>query len=250
MHDLDPVFRAYSRSPRMAAALRAIGFESPVPVQSMVRCAASQQQRLFFAAAAVFLVLLVASLSAALRLISCVQQTLLILILNVHIILNHNNTTINQRQPQYIFKQPRIGGEVVPHQDSTFLWTDPPSCVGAWLALEDADKSNGCLWGLKASHNAGVARRFVRAPAAEGGGGQSLVFTAPAPEYDLAAFDPLEVTAGTLVLLHGANVHYSAENASNVSRHSYTLHFVEAGREWPADNWAQRPKDMPWEPLY
>jgi hypothetical protein len=34
----------------------------------------------------------------------------------------------------YIFKQPGIGGEVVPHQDSTFLWTDPnPSVIGETL---------------------------------------------------------------------------------------------------------------------
>ncbi len=37
-----------------------------------------------------------------------------------------------------------VGGEVVPHQDSTFLWTEPqPSVVGLWLALEDATTENG-----------------------------------------------------------------------------------------------------------
>jgi hypothetical protein len=37
-----------------------------------------------------------------------------------------------------------------------------------------------------------------------------LVFSGPAPSYDLSQFEPIECTAGTLVLLHGANVHYSA----------------------------------------
>ena len=46
-------------------------------------------------------------------------------------------------QSMYIFKQPKIGGEVVPHQDSTFLYTDPPSVIGIWLALEDATLTNG-----------------------------------------------------------------------------------------------------------
>jgi hypothetical protein len=36
MHDLDATFRAYSRSDKMAAAMRALGFRRPVPVQSMV----------------------------------------------------------------------------------------------------------------------------------------------------------------------------------------------------------------------
>ena len=39
-----------------------------------------------------------------------------------------------------------VGGEVVPHQDSTFLWTEPqPSVVGLWLALEDATTENGAM---------------------------------------------------------------------------------------------------------
>lgn len=55
-------------------------------------------------------------------------------------------------QSMYIFKQPGIGGEVVPHQDSTFLYTSPPSVIGYWLALEDATKLNGCLWAIPGSH--------------------------------------------------------------------------------------------------
>ena len=43
-------------------------------------------------------------------------------------------------QSMYIFKQPKIGGEVVCHQDSTFLYTEPESTVGFWFALEDANK--------------------------------------------------------------------------------------------------------------
>ena len=74
-------------------------------------------------------------------------------------------------------------------------------------------------------------------------------FDNPAPSYDLELFDPIECEAGTLVLLHGENVHYSAENTSPVSRHSWALHFVESspGCAWAADNWAQ---SQTWEPLY
>ncbi len=59
-------------------------------------------------------------------------------------------------------QQPKIGGEVRPHQDSTFLRTDPPSVVGLWWALEDATKQNGCLWALPGAHAQGVARHFIR----------------------------------------------------------------------------------------
>jgi phytanoyl-CoA hydroxylase len=83
MHDLDPVFRRWTRSPKVAALMAALGFARPLPVQSML-----------------------------------------------------------------IFKQPFVGGEVVPHQDSAFLATEPFSCIGIWLALEDASRTNGCLWAL------------------------------------------------------------------------------------------------------
>ena len=36
--------------------------------------------------------------------------------------------------------------QVVPHQDSTFLYTEPMTTVGLWWALEDCTKENGCLW--------------------------------------------------------------------------------------------------------
>ena len=35
-------------------------------------------------------------------------------------------------QGMYIFKQPKIGGEVTCHQDSTFLYTEPQSIAGLW----------------------------------------------------------------------------------------------------------------------
>ena len=58
-------------------------------------------------------------------------------------------------QSMVICKQPEIGGAVPPHQDSTFLYTDPPSAVGFWYALEDATLENGCLSFLPGSHKVG-----------------------------------------------------------------------------------------------
>ena len=42
-------------------------------------------------------------------------------------------------QSMYIFKNPGIGGEVVAHQDATYLHATPdPKVIGLWFALEDA----------------------------------------------------------------------------------------------------------------
>jgi phytanoyl-CoA hydroxylase len=45
-------------------------------------------------------------------------------------------------QSMYIFKQPRIGGVVAPHQDSTFLYTEPMTCMAFWIALVSPDTNS------------------------------------------------------------------------------------------------------------
>ena len=84
-------------------------------------------------------------------------------------------------QSMIICKQPDIGGRVPPHQDSTFLYTNPPSAVGFWIALEDATAENGCLSFAKGSHKrAPVKNRFVRKD--EGGTGFEDVKGAKFPD--------------------------------------------------------------------
>nr|DAD32087.1 TPA_asm: hypothetical protein HUJ06_010938 [Nelumbo nucifera] len=103
-------------------------------------------------------------------------------------------------QSMYIFKQPGIGGEVVPHQDNSFLYTEPRSCTGLWLALEDATIVNGCLWALPGSHKNGLVRRFIRDE-------EGVHFDHPSPSYDHKDFVALEVKAGSLVVIHGDLIH-------------------------------------------
>ena len=52
----------------------------------------------------------------------------------------------------YIYKNPKIGTSVLPHTDNTYLITNPMSCLGIWIALEEANKENGGLWGIPGSH--------------------------------------------------------------------------------------------------
>lgn len=135
-------------------------------------------------------------------------------------------------QSMYIFKQPRIGGEVTCHQDSTFLYTDPPSVVGLWFALEDATIENGCLWALPGLHREGLKSRFVRDP----DGGTKFVRLNNAVWSD-EGLVPLEVPAGTLILLDGMLPHLSRTNRSERSRHAYTLHFIDGASHYPPENW-------------
>jgi phytanoyl-CoA hydroxylase len=174
MHDLDPAFDRFSRTPELAEVLDAIGYDDPVLLQSM-----------------------------------------------------------------YIFKQPRIGGEVTPHDDHTFLWTEPASVSGLWFALEDATVGNGCLWALPGGHRNGPRRRYRR----DGAGGTTFD-EVDDTAYPEDGFVPLEVEAGTMIVLHGLLPHRSAPNHSGRSRQAYTLHVIERDAHYPDDNWLQRP-DLP-----
>ena len=52
------------------------------------------------------------------------------------------------------------------------------------------------------------------------------------------------------MLLHGENVHYSAPNRSPVSRHAYSVHFIDQGvAAWDDANWLRRKEGFPFEPL-
>lgn len=143
-------------------------------------------------------------------------------------------------QSMYIFKQPLIGGEVDCHTDHTFLWTEPASVVGFWFALEDATVENGCLWALPGQHRVGPKKRFRRAP----GGGTAMDVIDESP-FDMSGLVPLEVEAGTLIVLDGLLPHLSGINRSPKSRHAYTLHAVDPSAEYPADNWLRPSPDRP-----
>ena len=142
-------------------------------------------------------------------------------------------------QSMYIFKQPKIGGEVTCHQDSAFLYNDPISIAGLWFALEDATTENGCLWAIPGGHGLGLKSRWRRA---EGTMGFEVFDPSPYPE-DLLV--PLEVSEGSLILLHGLLPHKSLANRSPKSRQAYTLHAISGNSNYPADNWLQRPPEMP-----
>ena len=179
-------------------------------------------------------------------------------------------------QSMVICKQPEIGGAVPPHQDSTFLYTNPPSAVGFWIALENATVSNGCLSFARGSHRkAPVKSRFVRKT--EGGTTFEAVTGAQFPEkatseeeegttngaalsnssgYTSAVhesavnqdamdieerYETAEVKAGTLVLIHGNLLHKSERNLSGKSRFIYTFHVIEGESVYDDKNWLQPP---------
>jgi phytanoyl-CoA hydroxylase len=173
MHDLDPVFNAFSRHPHLASLAKGL-FEDPRLLQSM-----------------------------------------------------------------FIFKQPRIGGEVGWHQDSTFLATEPLSVIGFWFALEDANVDNGGMMAIRGGHKGRLRSRFFRK------NGALVTETLDPTPYPAGPKVALDAKKGSLVVLHGLLPHWSGPNRSDRSRHAYTLHVIDGAAAYRADNWLQRAADLP-----
>lgn len=165
-------------------------------------------------------------------------------------------------QSMVICKQPGIGGAVPSHRDSEFLYTNPPSAVGWWFALQDAGPGNATLGMYRGSHRGrkggAVRRRFVRRNDAEGKavGTEFVENTGAALPRGMEEdeeegqgptdedLEILEVKAGSLVLIHGNVLHKSERNTSERSRFAYTFHVIEGadGWEYDARNWLQPPE--------
>lgn len=145
-------------------------------------------------------------------------------------------------QSMYIFKQPHIGGEVVCHQDATYLRTEPNSCLGLWVALEDATEENGCLWGIPGGHKTGGLRSVFRRKPDDDGTFTEVLDDTPFEEHKKV---PLPAPQGTVLVFGGLFPHMSSANRSDKSRHAYTLHVVDGAAEYPTDNWLRRPDYLP-----
>lgn len=141
-------------------------------------------------------------------------------------------------QTMYIFKQPRIGGEVRWHQDGSYLMTEPSTVTGIWVAIEDANRDNGCLWVQPGGHLSPLRETFQVDWRKRKGELVKLDET-PWPATDEA--EAVEVKAGSVVIFHDHMPHYSSQNRSDHSRHAFTMHIAEQSAEWSGNNWLQRP---------
>ena len=170
LHDLDPVFNSFSRSPQMKKLVAELGLSNSLIIQSM-----------------------------------------------------------------YILKHAKIGGVVDVHQDSSFLYTEPESCIGFWFALEDTTKENGCMWAMPGGHRTAL-RSWFRIKE-EGG---TELFILDNEPISMEGMIPLEVKKGTCIVLNGLLPHYSLPNTSSKSRQAYAIHTINRHAHYPTTNWLQR----------
>lgn len=103
------------------------------------------------------------------------------------------------------------------HQDNGFGPLDPENNVTCWIALDDTDERNGCLWVLPGSHRQGV----VEHDASRGRERIALV-------EDESAALALPMRAGECVVFHGNLLHTSKGNTTYRMRRAYFFRYADA----------------------
>ena len=134
-------------------------------------------------------------------------------------------------QSMIIFKNPKFGGEVNPHQDQTYLYSYPNTIKGLWVPLEESKKENGCLWILPSNEKHLLKERYIRR------GGQTSVEKVNEVSWDSEDFIPIEMNVGDVLLFDGLLPHKSFKNTSKRSRMAYVLHFKDQESSYSCDNW-------------
>ena len=122
-------------------------------------------------------------------------------------------------QSMFYFKPPGARGQAL-HQDNYYLRVKPATCIGAWLAVDDATPENGGLVVVPDSHHldmicptsADISRSFV-----------SDQVTVPEEYEEL----PLTLRAGDMLFFHGNLIHGSYPNESKTQfRRAFICHYI------------------------
>ncbi|MGH9231035.1 MAG: phytanoyl-CoA dioxygenase family protein [Acidimicrobiales bacterium] len=118
---------------------------------------------------------------------------------------------------QAVAKPPRARTELPWHQDNGYTPLDPEEYVTCWLALDDADLDNGCLWVIPRSHRAGTLEHH-------NGPGPFRVGH-DGPDRDGV---PVPVARGSVLAFSSLLLHRSGPNTTDRPRRAWIIQYCGA----------------------
>ena len=118
------------------------------------------------------------------------------------------------------------------HQDEYYIPTRDCSLTGAWIAIDDADLDNGCLWVVPGSHKpARICARTLYH-----GEEYGEHDTVDPSLFDASTAVPVEVTAGSVIFFNGYLLHSSGRNrTTDRFRRALVNHYMSAESYLPWD---------------
>jgi len=118
---------------------------------------------------------------------------------------------------QAVAKPPQARTELPWHQDNGYTPLVPEEYVTCWLALDDAELDNGCLWVIPGSHRHGtVSHHNGAGPFRVGHDG---------PDVDGVA---VPVRRGSVLVFSSLLMHRSGPNTSDRQRRAWILQYCSA----------------------
>ena len=118
-------------------------------------------------------------------------------------------TEVIGKNMQFFNKPPGTGKPTPPHQDGFYFKLDPPLAITMWLALDPADRENGCVRYVKASHRKGMRPHALT---------NTLGFSQGISDFgnreDEANEVALTAAPGDLLAHHALTVHRAEANRS------------------------------------
>lgn len=118
---------------------------------------------------------------------------------------------------QAVAKPPQARTELPWHQDNGYTPLIPEEYVTCWLALDDAELENGCLWVIPGSHQHGTqAHRNGAGPFRVGHEG---------PDADGV---PVPVARGSVLVFSSLLMHRSGPNTTDRQRRAWIIQYCGA----------------------
>jgi len=115
---------------------------------------------------------------------------------------------------QAVVKPPQARTELPWHQDNGYTPLVPEEYVTCWLALDEAELDNGCLWVIPGSHRHGTVRH-------QNGAGPFRVGH-NGPDTDGL---PVPVSRGSVLVFSSLLMHRSGPNTTDRARRAWILQY-------------------------
>jgi phytanoyl-CoA hydroxylase len=118
---------------------------------------------------------------------------------------------------QAVAKPPQARTELPWHQDNGYTPLIPEEYVTCWLALDDADLENGCIWVIPGSHHYGTQQHHA-------GAGPFRV----GRDGDSGDGVPVPVHRGDVLVFSSLIMHRSGPNVTDRHRRAWIIQFCPA----------------------
>jgi phytanoyl-CoA hydroxylase len=129
-----------------------------------------------------------------------------------------------------LFMKPPGGIEKTYHQDCPYFSIEPMAMITAWVALDDVDEDNGCMYVIPGSHMHGAVDHSEAWMV-----GERRDMRIPDAALDRERERPITLRAGGCSFHHGLTQHRSGPNRTDRFRRGLATHYMTARSRWTGD---------------